>query len=131
MQRIIGLLTFIVFMALPAGDCHAGVSSKAVPVVSGQGRIEDTVKTSIESLAAMLHDCRFELPQSNQTTLTRQGKQHTTNRRINDSSKSGEPLMLLQHSRQHIAFGSACHTAIAASRHIRGYYIYALRHIII
>ncbi|MBQ8695590.1 MAG: hypothetical protein IJ513_08120 [Bacteroidaceae bacterium] len=131
MQRIIGLLTFIIFMALPAGDCHAAVSSKAVPVASEQGNIDDTIKTSIESLAARLHDCRFELPQSNMTSLTRQGKQHTANRRINDSSKSGEPLMLLQHNGQHTTFARTCRTAIAASHHIRGYYIYALRHIII
>lgn len=130
MQRITGILTFIVFMALPAGNCHAAATVHD-DAIAGYGHIDDTVNICIESLADMLHDCCFEQPSNCYTVQARLGKQQTVNRRINDSSKGGEPVALLQHKESHATFASSCHTAIATSRHIRGYYIYALRHIII
>lgn len=128
MQRLLGLSIYILLLLLPAGSCKAVVPSHDK---AESEYIEDSLKNSIVSLSDILQDCRFELPQNGITVFSRQGKQHSANQRVSDSGKNGAMLCQQQKALSPATHIISCHMAVAAAQHNRGYYIYALRHIII
>lgn len=129
MQRFSKILLFILFIALPTGYSYA--TEHITAEVQDIGRIDNTLKIGIESLADRLHDSCFEQPHNNYTAHSRQSKQQQNWRRANDSDKTGSQFATSQDTQPNNPFTALCHTAIATSKHNRGYYIFALRHIII
>lgn len=72
----------------------------------------------------------FELPQQG-TIQVQRNSEHYNIRRGFGQDRTGNALAIIV-SQQHRTYQiSSNHKAVAHSRHCRGYYIYALRHIII
>ena len=92
--------------------------------------IEDCFEKNVIGLQQRLRECRFEQPQHNGITITRKSENNTY-RRAHDNTKNGYTSAIHElhiNVRYNIV---VCHKAVSTSRHTRGYYIYALRHIII
>ena len=127
------LSAIFIAMFLPMffiGEANATTMANRDHKNCGNSNIDDSIKANIDDLHERLQDCRFNQPAHSTGSLTRQSESHHS-RRINDSAGNGQAAIL--HKQQEIAYPrlNLQEKAIAISRHKRGYYIYALRHIII
>lgn len=104
---------------------HRGTQMPSIPC-----SIQDKDRLDIVVLSDILNGCRFELPQGANIYVPRCDEQFQS-RRPNCSSKTIETFASVLSQQRHSHLSESNHKAVAASRHSRGYYIYALRHIII
>lgn len=92
--------------------------------------IQEETNNDIQHPIKELNNALFELPQQGTIQIQRNGEHYST-RRCYGQDRTGNTLAIIV-SQQHRTYQiSSNHKAVAHSRHCRGYYIYALRHIII
>ena len=91
---------------------------------------EYDLEKGFSELADELQECRFELPQANSCNVIKRNGEQQTGKRTG-SNRTGTTLCLQAQKTIQKFYSTTCHKVIATERHARGYYIYALRHIII
>lgn len=132
MKRLTVILLLCTLSAIffNGGETLAVTSNETDSTNTVQRCLTTPDDTDIEELSDRLRDCSFELPNNSNVQPTRQGEKNQT-RHIGSSSRSTGCTATL--SKQLHTPQSVNHSKdeVAASRHTRGYYIYALRHIII
>lgn len=130
MKRIITILLLSVLSITPfCGRDGSFTPGNEAVTDSTYSRINDSCKAGIDGLSDRLHCCSFELPQGNSIRFGRQDE-HNQQRHVGNSRVS---FCTTAQSEQQKPSISRCYIIkeVAESRHARGYYIYALRHIII
>ena len=123
------LLTILFSVAFVGGEnkeaCHPVPDNQP-----GQSSSHSQTGMDIATLAEILKDSCFELPQNGRVHTPRSEEQVQSRRPIcNNKALETFASNLSFHKQSHQTQNSR--KAIAASRHDRGYYIYTLRHIVI
>ena len=119
-------LLLILLLVFPARST-AQSSAKAEPRYAICGY---DLSKGISELADHLRECRFEVPQTSGNIAFKRNGEQQTSKRIH-TSKPGTSGYVSQKQKEKEPQPASCRKAIATVRHARGYYIYALRHIII
>ncbi len=127
MRHITTILLSILFSAILLGrssDCCSSVAAK-----NGIGSIESIQRENLIKLSDRLQECRFELPQASKVNISR--NQQPAQRQLQQGNEKCCTIatFLEQQKIRHIQ--PEQRIAITTSQHKSGYYIYALRHIII
>lgn len=91
---------------------------------------EYDIENEISELADELRKYRSVQPRSTEHNAIKRNSEQPTHKRIS-GNKSGASYHLSQNFNNQDHLTVSCHKAVATARHSRGYYIYALRHIII
>ena len=129
-RRLAFILTILFLAVFFNGGSQYVMASEPGNREAAHGNIEDLLKGSIAEQHDRLLDCRFEQPQAFTHIITRQNEAPAY-RRTNDNTRTGDTPHFVEGENRLQHRSVTCSKAVAASRHIRGYYIYALRHIII
>lgn len=129
MRRIASILLLLLLPALYTG------SQAATAFAPDRGTekvcmLDDKLCANINELANILSNCSFE-PQQGSSTFHARNNGHTVTRCPLKEYKSATLSPTLYKHKSTISSDDTCQKAVASSRHDRGYYIYALRHIII
>lgn len=129
MKRLAFILMTILFsVAFISGEnrevCHPMPDNQPV-----QSSIQSQTGLDIATLADILQESRFELPQNGRVHTQRYEEQVQSRRPVCNKVLETFATSLSQQKQSHQTQNSQ--KAIAASRHTRGYYIYTLRHIVI
>lgn len=124
------LLPLALLFCILTSRADAGMPCAAPTAQDKACAIEDISKIDLETLADIMQSCRFELPNSIRLHTPRH-EELVQPGRMSYSSKTANTCATLQLQQKYSHKFQESHKAIAASRHIRGYYIYTLRHIII
>lgn len=127
MRHITTILLSILFSAIllsRSGDCCNSTVAK-----NGTGSIESIQRENLIKLSDKLQECRFELPQASNVNISR--NQQPAQRQLQQGNEKCCTIatFLEQQKLRHIQ--PEQRIAITTSQHKSGYYIYALRHIII
>lgn len=91
---------------------------------------EYDIENEISELADELRKYRSVQPRSTEHNALKRNGEQQTYKRI-PGNKSGTANHTLQNLKNQSRIPVSCHKAVATTRHARGYYVYALRHIII
>ena len=125
-SKVIFLLT-VMLLAFPS-------SSIAAPCNDTKQReytiSECGLENEISEFADELRKYRSVQTQSTEHNAIKRNCKQQTNKRISDN-KSGALHHSAQNHKNQDHLSVSCHKAVVTARHSRGYYIYALRHIII
>jgi hypothetical protein len=125
------LLYILLLLLLPVnGTCSQMPTPHSTEGKRTAGTLQDCCRKNIEQLADKLKDCLFEYQQPGETQITQNIGQNSY-RRLYSSFKSKTATTISSAHKTTISSADTCHKAVATSRHSHGYYIYALRHIII
>ena len=128
MKRLATLFIILLLAAVNYSSVYATVheqpKGKEVPV------LDEQASDCIETLADRLDESCFELPSHTNIQSTQQNE-FPTSRRIAGNEKANSIYAALPQEQEFITSDIAGQKAVTSSRHSRGYYIYALRHIII
>ena len=127
MKRLTTLLFVLILTAL-TGSGHAAVPES---MHDSKEALHDGMAEGLKSLADSLDICRFELPQATGHNTVRQQNEQQAPRRFQGCGKTNISFEQSSSLSIQTAICSENHKAVASARHGRGYYIYALRHIII
>lgn len=88
------------------------------------------LENEISEFADELRKFRSVQTQPTEHNAIKRNSEQPTHKRIS-GNKSGASYQLSQNFNNQDYLTVSCHKAVATARHSRGYYIYALRHIII
>lgn len=126
------LATILILLVLAAAFCGSGKSDALCEPKEKEctEKLCSQEKQSIDELQERLMDCSFRLPQTSLLQTARQGDRQTA-RRLTPYEKAACAGNSQLHLPEHATECTASRNGITSSRHNRGYYIYALRHIII
>lgn len=127
MKRIATILLLLLLPGLYTGSQVVAATGSDIAKVC---MLNDKQNANISKLANILDQCCFEVHESSNTLLTRHTG-HSTPRCPFKHLKAGSLIFAQYKQKNSIPSGENSQKAIAASRHTHGYYIYALRHIII
>lgn len=129
MKRILAILSILLLPALYTGSqaATAFAPDKGTEKVC---MLNDKLGANIDELANILSNCSFE-PVQGCCTFQARNNGHTVTRCPLREYKSATLSPTLYKHKSTIPSGEKSQKAVAASRHTHGYYIYALRHIII
>lgn len=127
MRHVTTILLSILFSAIllgRSGDCCNSTVAK-----NGTGSIESLQRENLIKLNDKLQECRFEQPQASNVNISR--NQQPAQRQLQQGNEKCCTIatFLEQQKLRHIQ--PEQRIAITTSQHKSGYYIYALRHIII
>ena len=110
------------------------ISSTAAPCNDTKQReytiSEYGLENEISEFADELRKYRSVQTQPTEHNAIKRNSEQPTHKRIS-GNKSGASYHLSQNFNNQDHLTVSCHKAVATARHSRGYYIYALRHIII
>ena len=129
MRRIATILLLLLLPALYTGS----LAATAFAPDRGTEKVcmlDDKLCANIDELANILSNCSFE-PQQGSSTFHARNNGHTVTRCPLKEYKSATLSPTLYKHKSTIPSGEKSQKAVASSRHTHGYYIYALRHIII
>ena len=128
MKRLATLLVTIIISAVYYNCGYAASLEKQGYNISPT--IEEETADYIGIISDRLKECSLELPQQTDFHSTTKGEQ-SQSRRIAGNGKYHLVSPALPEQQRFIATDISGKKAVTSSRHSRGYYIYALRHIII
>lgn len=129
MRRIATILLLLLLPALYTGSQAA----TAFAPDNGTEKVcmlDDKLGANIDELADILSNCSFE-PVQDCCTFHARNNGHTVTRCPLKEYKNATLSPTLYKHKSTIPSGEKSQKAVASSRHTHGYYIYALRHIII
>lgn len=129
MKRLLSILLLLLLplfcMGAKATNPHSTEEKGATACM-----LKASTGNNIEELAGKLQECRFDQPQTGGASITRHGGDNN-HRRTCKNSKDQESRIQSSTVKTTFSSDDTCQKAVVSSRHDRGYYIYALRHIII
>ena len=116
----------------PSSTDNSGQAAHSLPIkgLTAQQSLTDPNRVNIQELSDRLRDCSFELPHASNIQLTRQGEQNQL-RHTGNCNRAVASIATTTREQNTLPSDYNINKEVAASRHARGYYIYALRHIII
>ena len=129
MKRKILLFLLFSFVAVIFGNKSNAMAADCY-IHKEYSIIEDSVKKNLTRLQHLLEESKFELPHHNGSGITRKNEQNNC-RRTNENAHNEQTSDVQETGNRQKNGIITYHNAVATSRHTRGYYIYALRHIII
>ena len=125
-SKVIFLLT-VLFLALTSKSAAApGNDTKQLEYTISEYGLEN----EISEFADELRKYRSVQTQPTEHNAIKRNSEQQTYKRI-PGNKSGTANHTLQNLKNQSRIPVSCHKAVATTRHARGYYVYALRHIII
>lgn len=128
MKNLLTILLLSLLSVISTGN------QETAPARTGEDKdvactLKESSRENIAELSDRLNNCRFETPQTTNVNITSRNQQQTPRQwHENPRCTFASAYVPTTHNR-HIL--KNVRTAIATSRHSRGYYIYVLRHIII
>lgn len=127
MRQITTILISILFSAILLGRSDNCCNSTVVK--KNGGSIESIQRENFIKLSDKLQECRFELPQASNINISRNHQPAQRQLQPGDEKCCTLATLLEQQKLRHLQ--PEQRIAIKTSQHKSGYYIYALRHIII